>query len=1193
VVRLGIMNVGVRGMVKEEEEVKGRVLLEERNIDIMVFPETWRGAEMRKRELMGVKKGGNDREDEERMGEEFVWKERCRRRGNRGGVGIAIRKEMGEVEVVSRYSCDNVICVRIDMANSEQVWVMGVYLTPAGKYEIEYEEGMSMITLMLEEKRGENIIIMGDVNGKIGEISNCEKKDGGGVEWTKRSSEDKKSDRRGVDIKNIVEKYKMVIMNGIGGGNSGRITCRGEEGGGSVVDWIMMSKGVAEDSGVLDVENGWFEEGGRSTGDHRMVTVEWTAGTNDSTKTTSTKVSKGNEMVDIEEKKRCNTRRGWKDGWERVEKESDIRMKEWCERNASKEIGIEEMNETWREVSERVIDKTIGWIKTKKGGKKKRWYDKKITELNKQMKEIMIEWMKETNEEGKEEWKKKKKDIRRRKQIEVRRLRNKRKKEIMKEVEEVIGRERNCLMKRLKKIEGKEIITMGGDRKIMKDKDNVEYEGEELREKWRYTFEQIGKMIEEKGGYDEELKMKVEEDMEDVQEDDRMGVGLDEEITRKEINHAINRLKNGKASGVDGVVAEIIKHGGDWMNESLWQLCSAVFDREQVPSTWMKAVKVPLKKKGSGKYFEDYRGITLLSVVGKVFGIVIETRLREYCESAGILVDNQFGFRKGRASRDALYVLSEIVNRKDRVNYVAFIDISKAYPSVWRDGLWWKLKKAGITGKMLAILKSMYSRSKVGVRVGGIVRDDEWYDDFVGLREGCIVSPLLFAIFINDLAKELDEIGVGIDVGRLRLACLMFADDIVIFARTPEGLQKALEVAGKYSRKWRYEYNFGVDKSEIVVFGSDKDKREWTLNGVVVRVVDTYKYLGVRFISSRRGNRWRENRNKIIVKANRALYRAWGVGMKNKELSVRGGKRLFETLVRPVLEYGAEIDSGGWPQAEIVLNRAGRMCFGVGNEVANEVIRGDLGWWTVQGRREYQRLNYWAKVVNEEKSDIVKEVYREGRERIRTGIAKSDEWCMEIKGLLEKLGLKESWESEQIGDRDEWRIMLKKAMQNRQECEWRSKMCMEKRGAKTSLMRYMRIKNSIVPEWYLGENRVWARRWLRIRGGRNGLQVDKGRRGGVERINRTCVWCDQKVVEDAEHMMDECDGWNDERDDLWDKMMHEDIDTMSYISSWSRRDKTDWLIRGGNKKTRLVILKNITSWFYRREKKVSIDKKLI
>ena len=168
------------------------------------------------------------------------------------------------------------------------------------------------------------------------------------------------------------------------------------------------------------------------------------------------------------------------------------------------------------------------------------------------------------------------------------------------------------------------------------------------------------------------------------------GSQLNVEMTGEEIEGVVQNMKNGKASGVDEVIAEVLKHGGDGMMMALVVLCRDVWGNERIPKDWMKGVIFPILKKGDKKYMGNYRVISLLSVVGKVFAAVLNHRVIKWAE--GVLVEEQFGFRPGRGCRDPLFVLREIVrNRAGRTVYAAFMDIKKAYPSVWRDGLWWKV----------------------------------------------------------------------------------------------------------------------------------------------------------------------------------------------------------------------------------------------------------------------------------------------------------------------------------------------------------------------------------------------------------------------------------------------------------------------------------------------------------------------
>ena len=132
-------------------------------------------------------------------------------------------------------------------------------------------------------------------------------------------------------------------------------------------------------------------------------------------------------------------------------------------------------------------------------------------------------------------------------------------------------------------------------------------------------------------------------------------------------------------------------------------------------------------------------------------------------------------------------------------------DIAKAYDKVWRDGLWYKLWKAGIKGKMWRTLKNIYRKVQSSVLLGG--NRTAWFDIEVGLRQGCILSPLLFDIFINDLRDVVDQLGKGVKLGNSRVSILFFADDIVLLADSKKGLEEMLQAVFDYSLKWRVKFN--------------------------------------------------------------------------------------------------------------------------------------------------------------------------------------------------------------------------------------------------------------------------------------------------------------------------------------------------------------------------------------------------
>ena len=145
---------------------------------------------------------------------------------------------------------------------------------------------------------------------------------------------------------------------------------------------------------------------------------------------------------------------------------------------------------------------------------------------------------------------------------------------------------------------------------------------------------------------------------------------------------------------------------------------------------------------------------------------------------------------------DNIFILNSLINRSlnnDEQLYCAFIDFTKAFDFIVRDILWFKLLKIGVRGKMFDIIKSMYDNVRTRVKHNGCL--GESFTSNIGVRQGECLSPFLFSMYsVNDLESELATKGLsGIDIGRLNIYLLMYADDIILFGKTPDELQEALK----------------------------------------------------------------------------------------------------------------------------------------------------------------------------------------------------------------------------------------------------------------------------------------------------------------------------------------------------------------------------------------------------------------
>ncbi len=212
----------------------------------------------------------------------------------------------------------------------------------------------------------------------------------------------------------------------------------------------------------------------------------------------------------------------------------------------------------------------------------------------------------------------------------------------------------------------------------------------------------------------------------DFSADNRSHEELDRPITINDVHAAIKSLSRNKASSSDYLINEYFLATSDIIAGHLVDIFNMVYNSGHFPEMWTKGVIIPVYKKGSTCDTNNYRGITLVSCMAKLFTTIINKRLTDWCDENSVLTDAQFGFRKGRSTVDAIFVLSSLIektlNDKGRL-YCAFVDLRKAFDCVNRNALWYKLYNSGIGGKMLRIARSMYMTVKSCVKHCGSFSD--------------------------------------------------------------------------------------------------------------------------------------------------------------------------------------------------------------------------------------------------------------------------------------------------------------------------------------------------------------------------------------------------------------------------------------------------------------------------------------
>ena len=307
---------------------------------------------------------------------------------------------------------------------------------------------------------------------------------------------------------------------------------------------------------------------------------------------------------------------------------------------------------------------------------------------------------------------------------------------------------------------------------------------------------------------------------------------FNEHISIFELKKVPDNSKNGKACGVDAIPSEVLCN--DTSVSFLHVLFNICFDKGIIPSLWNKCIINPIPKSSTTDPRDplSYRGIALASSMYKLYCSILNNRVGSWCEQNDKIVDEQNGFRKNRSTTDHISSLTNIIEtRKKRKlsTYCAFFDFRKAYDCINRGLLWGKLEKVGIGGKLLGAIKSLYTSVSCCVRVNNLTTD--WFDVSCGLRQGCNLSPVLFNLFINDIALKVKALGKGVPVNDQLVSILMYADDVVLIVETEHDLQCMLDLLNEWCATNKMSVNDA--KSNVVHFRPNSVSRSILILHVV------------------------------------------------------------------------------------------------------------------------------------------------------------------------------------------------------------------------------------------------------------------------------------------------------------------------------------------------------------------------
>lgn len=310
------------------------------------------------------------------------------------------------------------------------------------------------------------------------------------------------------------------------------------------------------------------------------------------------------------------------------------------------------------------------------------------------------------------------------------------------------------------------------------------------------------------GDFDEDFLCIKRDNLESLPEDDLANSSdFNVDISLMEVKRAVDNAKKGKATGIDNIPTEALQNVT--CIEMLHNLFRECFRTGLLPSEWSKCNIVPIGK-GMTSISTDplsHRGLAMQCCIFKLYCLILNNRLYSYAELNDCLHESQNGFRRGRGCIDHIFSLTEAIKMNlpmpsSRV-FACFVDIKKAFPSVNRELLLWRLHEIGVHGRMYAAIKASFRNPLCRLKLP--IGETTYFDNLYGTLEGSPNSPLNFSLFLDGLLREMDASGLGIYYGSQecdRFAVLAYADDLVLVASNSEDLQKEIDILKTFCSRW-------------------------------------------------------------------------------------------------------------------------------------------------------------------------------------------------------------------------------------------------------------------------------------------------------------------------------------------------------------------------------------------------------
>ena len=365
----------------------------------------------------------------------------------------------------------------------------------------------------------------------------------------------------------------------------------------------------------------------------------------------------------------------------------------------------------------------------------------------------------------------------------------------------------------------------------------------------------------------------------------------------------LTSLKANKAAGHDDLSPSVLKADPQGLVRVIGPLFRRIWEECVFPEEWGLSDVSPIHKEGKARDSVDsYRPIYLIPAMCKLFSLLLTSRITHHIETNKLLGEEHMGFRRNKGCEETAATLWELLSirkRQGSSTFVGFLDLSNAFPTTWREGLFTRLFAMLGDCRPVRLAQALYQIDRARVRMG--LHSSEPWRNRLGVKTGDPLSPILFLVFMHELSSRLKEAGHGINLAGLPIPVFLYADDIALLADSAQQMQAMLFVCEKWAREYRMI--FSLKKCGIVEYGAvlTDRVREWDLQGGKVLEGKVYKYLGILFHQSLSGKAHAVDLNGRVRRRIGQLKHI----VLNEGLQLPTARKVILACVASVIEYGS------------------------------------------------------------------------------------------------------------------------------------------------------------------------------------------------------------------------------------------------------------------------------------------------